>query len=1194
VHDEVHNGYDDQGHTYDATAVTMQPVSDNDATAALIDSLDTDSSPSSHWIIDSGASQHFCCDRSLLQSYTATTGDRCRVGDGTVHAIHGVGTVRINIASTTGTHHTPISLKGVLYVPGLRMNLVSVTALTRDGFGVSFTEKGCALSRDNVVLTVIRRTQNNLHRLTLRPSAGQLLAATVTTVHDHSTWHTRMGHLNTRSLLQLFNDGMAADLDCADIARRIKSTTPSSPCAGCLIGKQTRNILPKTTKRRSSTPLDLVHMDLCGPLPVQARNGARYMMLIVDDCTRFVHVKFLKSKSQAFDAFKVYRQWAENLHSAHGHRIHRLRTDNGGEFISAPFLQYLAEHGIASERTVAYTPQQNGVVERRNRTVLDRSRTLLHTAGLPKSFWSEAASTAVYLLNRSPTSTLNRMTPYEAWTGMKPDLEHIRVFGSLAYTHVPQHKRDKLAPRSSRGVMVGYSLTSPAWMIWDESTRKVTESRDVIFDEHTMGTQAAVEGGDTDVFTPSKASSLTTANPFSALSNPSPPVIDSSQPVAPDQPPQSIPPPPEAAAAVPAALPPPASSPASPVQSLPLRPSIPKPVKAVKRKGELGKLQDFNSSGAADLAANRHMPSLIPQYDQSLPQLSADSEVDEEKDAENEAAAHSIALCETVTDSCVSALSAELYGLTATSSMPITSDPLTIAEAMRRPNWVQWSAAIKAEYDALVRNCTFTLVPLPRGCHAIGCKWVLKTKCDSNGVPVKCKARLVAKGYGQRHGVDYDETFAPVCRYGTIRFLCCLAAQEDWECHQMDVTSAFLNGDLKEDVYMRQPEGFIKEGEQHLVCKLNKSLYGLKQAGRTWNQKIDATLRTQQFTSLDADHCVYVRQQGSVIIIIALYVDDLLLFSNSLTDLNALKATLATAFTMTDLGEATFILGIQIKRDRAARTLTLSQSAYAVDILTRHDMKNCNEVATPTQPGLKLVKSTEQATPDDIRKYQAGVGAVMFLMCCTRPDISYAVNSLSQFSSNPDQSHKNALKHLLRYIKGTTHYGITYHGTKGGQPCPVGYCDADWAGNTIDRRSTGGYVFLMGEGPISWQSKRQKTQALSSTEAEYMALASATKEALWLRVLITGLRRSTTAPTALFCDNQSAIKLAENPQFHEHTKHIAVRYHLIRHHIAEGTITVDHVSTLQQAADCLTKGLARVTHGIAVRLLGMSVDAQTI
>jgi hypothetical protein len=409
----------------------------------------------------------------------------------------------------------------------------------------------------------------------------------------------------------------------------------------------------------------------------------------------------------------------------------------------------------------------------------------------------------------------------------------------------------------------------------------------------------------------------------------------------------------------------------------------------------------------------------------------------------------------------------------------------------------------------------------------------------------------------------------------------------------MDVKSAYLNGDLEEDIYMTQPQGYQAPGQEQLVCKLRKSLYGLKQAGRTWHTKIDIALKRKNFRTFDADECVYIKRQGDIITIIALYVDDLLIACNSIAELGRLKLDLTAQFDTEDLGEASFLLGIDIRRDRAARTISIGQASYVASILERHGMSDCTPVNTPMQHDHKaaLVKppADHKATDNDIRDYQAIVGGVMFAMICTRPDIAFAANTLAQFASNPAPSHQQAIKRVLQYLRGTIDRRITYTGTglAGSHPELIGYSDADWGGGA-GFRSVTGYAFLLAGGAISWQSKRQKTVALSTVEAEYMATTEAVKEAIWWRSFLSGLGYDTTRPTTLHSDSQGSIALAHNPEHHARTKHIAIRYHFIREHVADKTIDLTFVGTADMVADLFTKALDRVAYERGAHQLGLT------
>jgi hypothetical protein len=384
-------------------------------------------------------------------------------------------------------------------------------------------------------------------------------------------------------------------------------------------------------------------------------------------------------------------------------------------------------------------------------------------------------------------------------------------------------------------------------------------------------------------------------------------------------------------------------------------------------------------------------------------------------------------------------------------------------------------------------------------------------------------------------------------------------------------------------------------------------LYGLKQAGRTWNKKIDAALRNLGFQPIHADPCVYAYRRDSVVLIISLYVDDLLLAASSPAEMVKVKAQLRSLFEMEDLGEARYILGIQITRDRAARTLTICQSTYVQKVLTDFNMQDCAPARTPMAIG-KLLPAADPDVPasdeqesnprlneEGTKRYQSAVGSLMYASQGTRPDITFAVTALSQFNSKPTEAHWRAVKRVFRYLRGTTHYGLTYRGptpssgSASGTLTLRGYCDSDWAEDDTDRRSVTGYAFLLCGAPISWASRKQTTVAHSSTEAEYMAASDAAKEAVWWRSFLADLELGSSGATTILSDNQGSIKLSKNPESHRRTKHIDVRYHYIRERVNEGTLLLDYVSTKEMAADVLTKPLGHVQHAETIRLLGMHI-----
>ena len=500
-----------------------------------------------------------------------------------------------------------------------------------------------------------------------------------------------------------------------------------------------------------------------------------------------------------------------------------------------------------------------------------------------------------------------------------------------------------------------------------------------------------------------------------------------------------------------------------------------------------------------------------------------------------------------------------------------SGEPECYDQAMQVEDSVKWESAMKDEMDSLMSNQTWELAELPPGKKALHNKWVYRIKEEHDGNK-RYKARLVVKGFQQKEGVDYNEIFSPVVKLTTIRLVLKIVAVENLHLEQLDVKTAFLHGDLEEELYMRQPEGFIKEDRKNLVCRLKNSLYGLKQAPRQWYKKFDSFMSSHGFTRCQADHCCYFKKFDNNFIILLLYVDDMLVAGSDMQEIVNLKQKLSKQFEMKDLGTAKQILGMRIKRDSNSRTLLLSQDKYINKVLSRFNMQNAKVVSTPLGVHFRLSKEQSPKTEEE-RAYMAkvpyasAIGSLMYVMVCTRPDIAQAVGAVSRYMNNPGKLHWEAVKWIFRYLRGTMGKALCF---KGGYTILTGYVDADLAGNVDIRRSTTGYVYTLGGTAVSWGSQLQKIVVLSTTEAEYVAVTEASKEMVWLQSFLEELGKK-QEDNVLYCDSQSAIHLAKNPSFHSRTKHIQLRYHFIRSLLEDGILKLEKISGAQNPADMLTK-----------------------
>ncbi|GJU53920.1 zinc finger, CCHC-type containing protein, partial [Tanacetum coccineum] len=389
-------------------------------------------------------------------------------------------------------------------------------------------------------------------------------------------------------------------------------------------------------------------------------------------------------------------------------------------------------------------------------------------------------------------------------------------------------------------------------------------------------------------------------------------------------------------------------------------------------------------------------------------------------------------------------------------------DPETFDEAMKSLDVAFWKEAINDEMDSIMGNNTWVLADLPIGCKPLGCKWIFKRKLKVDGTIEKSKARLVIQGFKQKLWIDYFDTYAPVARISTIRLLIVMASIHNLIIHQMDVKITFLNGELDEEVYMNQPQGFIMPGNENKVCKLIKSLYGLKQASKQWHQKFNEVVLSNVYLLNQANKCVYSKfDESGKGVIICLYVADMLIFGTDQVQVYQTKEFLSSRFSMKDMGEADVILGIRIKHE--SNGISISRSYYIKKVLKKFNYFDCTPVSTPMDTSEKLMPNDGQAVSQ--LEYSRMIGCLMYAMTCTRPDIAFVVGKLSRHTSNPGTQHWQAIQRVLKYLKKPMDYRLLYTG----YPSVLeGYTDASWISNTEDNSSTSGWVFLLGGGAISW------------------------------------------------------------------------------------------------------------------------------
>ena len=504
-----------------------------------------------------------------------------------------------------------------------------------------------------------------------------------------------------------------------------------------------------------------------------------------------------------------------------------------------------------------------------------------------------------------------------------------------------------------------------------------------------------------------------------------------------------------------------------------------------------------------------------------------------------------------------------------------SEEPRNYNEAIGSRYAKEWLAAMQEEYNALISNKTWELVlrnvVKHRGYNIISGKWVYKIKRDSSGSIVRFKARWVARGYAQIEGVDYVDTFSPTASLKTLRVLLALVAACNLYTRHIDIKNAYLHGVIEEDIYMKQPIGFeVKpaQSKDSYVCKLEKGLYGLKQAGRQWNLKLLDVIVNLGFVQCMSDSCLFVKQQNKELIILLVFVDDILIVSNLPVLINIVVRQLANAFTLSDLGPVSWFLGFKI--DLSPHCVIMSQASYCRNIVQRFGFESCNASRVPSRTDLRLSYNHNNSPITYAYSYPSAIGSLIYAVCGTRIDLSSSVSSVARFMSNPSIEHYRAVDVIFRYLAHTCDLSLRYCGNNMNL---VGLCDATWGEDLDDRKSVSGFVFLLNGAPVAWSTQKQPTVALSTQEAEYMSMSAACRELVWLRSLLKELGFPQQHPTKLYVDNKPAIALAKDPVQHKRNKHIDIRHHYVRELIKDKKVSLEWLSTSDMLADFLTKPL---------------------
>ncbi|CAA7040242.1 unnamed protein product [Microthlaspi erraticum] len=1018
------------------------------------------------WYPDSGATAHITSSTTNLHSATPYEGsDTVMVADGAFLPITHVGSTAL--ASPNGM----IPLNDVLVCPAIKKSLLSVTKLCDDyPCGVYFdSTKVCIIDLPTQKVVTRGRRRDSLY--VLEDPSFQVFFSNRHCAASEATWHHRLGHSNVKILQHLKNSKEIV----------INKSGSSSICEPCQMGKSNR-LQFFSSDSRVLQPLAKIHCDLWGPAPFVSTQGFKYYAVFVDDFSRYAWFYPLKTKSAFTSVFISFQKMVENQFED---KIKVFQSDGGGEFMSLEFKKYLVDSGIRHQVSCPYTPEQNGVAERKHRHIVELGLSMLFHSQVPLHHWVEAFAAAVFVSNMLPSSVLDNQSPHECLLKTKPDYTMLRVFGATCYPYLRPVAEHKFDPTSLQCVFLGYSSQYKGYRCLYPPTGKVYISRHVIFDEESFPFKGQYRSLQPTYETP-LLHAWQVGHPNTTT-----------------------------------------EAPETRITRILVPPSPAETIQVPEHEGEEfgNQLEDVEVEDAVFIQpANQHSMTTRAKAGIHKPNTR--------------------------------------YALVALKMIPPI--PKDIHEALRHPGW---NLAAMDEMTTVHMLNTYTLVPPTEEMNILGCRWVFTTKMKPEGELDKLKARIVAKGYDQEEGVDYLETYSPVVRTATIRMILDVATAKDWKLKQLDVSSAFLHGELKEPVYMIQPPGFEDPARPHYVCKLTKALYGLKQAPRAWFDTFSNYLIDFGFVCSKSDPSLFTYRKDGRSLVLLLYVDNILLTGSDETLVQDLLVSLNKRFSMKDLGHPKYFLGVEIQSYKGG--LFLHQSAYARDILHAAAMTDYNPMPTPLPQNIYNLNSELFSEPTYFRSL---AGKLQYLTI-TRPDIQFAVNFVCQRMHQPTISDFGLLKRILRYIKGTISYGL--HIRKDQDMSLTAFCDSDYGGCKETRRSTIGFSTMLGSNLISWSAKRQQTVSKSSTEAEYRALPAAAQEITWLSALLRDLGIPQSKSTLLRCDNLSAVYLSANPALHSRSKHFDTDWHYICEQVALGLIETKHIPATVQLADIFTKPLPK-------------------
>lgn len=1166
------------------------------------------------WLYDSGAELHVTNNINYLHNYEEVEPTTIATGENS-STILGYGEAKLDLEY--GTRKRLLILKKVAYCPGFHTNIVCGDALFNSGIKIDQEKNQLVYRRTEQLFSDLIK-QGRLHFLKGQPREVQ--NPSVFSVNSKErfkqpatkkVWHQRMGHCDMESITNL---SLAAEgVEIVDAPKHI--TEFGSPlCEPCVMAKLQSQISRRPPTLQARTPFERIHFDVI--VMGKGYGGAACIAHFWCEKTKYHRAWPLPNHKQhtLLPIFEATIAFAKKFTMG---GIKWFRSDDEAG-IGGTIEDYLRDDGIEWEVSTPYNPNQNGPAERAGKAISDKGRALAYEANLPDYLWPEFVTAIVYLLNRTPIRALGWKTPYECLYGRKPNLHGIRILGSLTYILIVGKSRDQLRkfdPRALKGYLVGFEASN-IYRVWSPITNRVIRTRDVKIDETqryqpNQNTQdlSVQEMEDVrriqdivDIFLNDEVDWIEDTEALANLQPPTEPPLDA----------PTLPEPSKDNEQNPLVTPPPSTPERDTSEqdiSTPEQPLIPEPnippeqpsnqTQPNKRDAPSsgGGEDDQGGSEGSERRSKRQRTQTEKAKDMPNQDLrkkaffssadkpddnSDDPPDDHEEEPTYEQAYRAFAVATTRT-----------YGHR--DDMPPA--PKSWKEMMNHPLSVHFRAAAHREIRALITKRTWDEVVRPLKARAIPTKWTFQYKENPDGYVTKFKARLCARGDLQL-GVHKRDVQAITGAYRTFRLLMALVAAFDLEIIHLDAINAFVNADVDEEIYITMPEGY-KEGDKGKVLKLRKALYGLRKSPRLWFIMLSGTLRRLGLKPVPDEPCLFIHP--TKLIMIFFYVDDILIIGSkaNLLDLEELAKNLNETYEMRTIKEFNQFLNIRIIRDRPNKRLYLCQDQYIEKLVSQFNQEYAKLPFTPlSNQDLKPYEGN--ATPGEINAYQVRIGSIIYPATTLRPDIAFAATKLAEFMQNPSPAHLAEVHRVIAYLNATRYLAIEYtnltpYETVQPQVLKIA-ADASFADDIPTKRSSQGYLIKLFNGPIMWQSSKQKTVSTSTTEAELLALSHVGREVQHMARIFKAIRFDPEQELQIECDNQQTVRIVDNqlPTISTKLRHVDIHQFWLRQEVQDGKFVVQWVPSSEMPADGLTKPLTKQLHQAFVDALGLKDIRQLV